>query len=163
MIDIRLAREHPEEFRRALARKGAAADLDGLLEVDALWRDLSAKVDELRSKTRPRGKPTEEERAVLVAVGQELRQAQIELEELERRRYELLSALPNPPDETCPDGYSDEDALELRKVGSPPTFGFEARDHLELSSLWGSAHDHGLSAPGFDLEHGAQISGARFA
>jgi seryl-tRNA synthetase len=163
MIDIRLAREHPDEFRRALARKGAAEDFDALLQIDALWRDLSGKVDELRSKTRPRGKPTEEERAVLVAVGHELRQAQGELEELEGRRNELLSGLPNPPDETCPDGFSDEDALELRKVGSPPTFAFEPRDHLELSSLWSPTHGHGLSGPGFDLEHGAQVAGARFA
>ena len=35
MIDIRLAREHPDEFRRALARKGAAAEFDELLQVDA--------------------------------------------------------------------------------------------------------------------------------
>ena len=161
MIDIRLAREHPEEFRRALARKGAAADFDALLEVDSSWRELSAKVDELRSRTRPRGKPTEQERAALVALGQELRQAQGELETLERRRAELLSALPNPPDDSAPDGFSDEDALELRRVGTLPRFSFEPRDHLELSSLWGTGR--GTSGPGFDLEHGAQVSGARFA
>ena len=67
MIDIRLAREHPDEFRRALARKGRGEAFDELLEVDARWRDLSTKVDELRNRTRPKGKPTEEERAALGA------------------------------------------------------------------------------------------------
>src|SRR5271166_5176094 len=163
MIDIRLAREHPDEFRRALARKGAAADFDAVLEVDAAWRELSAGVDELRARTRPRAKPTEEERAALVAVGRELRRAQEELEELEARRSELLAALPNPPDDTAPDGFSDEDALELRRVGEPPEFAFEPRDHVELSALFGAANADGIARPGFDLEHGAQVSGARFA
>jgi seryl-tRNA synthetase len=163
MIDIHLAREHPDQFRRALARKGAAAEFDDLLAVDALWRELSARVDELRARTRPKGKPTEDERAGLVAVGKQLREAQSELEELERRRSELLAALPNPPDDTVPDGSTDEDALELRRVGALPEFSFEPRDHLALSALWGPSGAEGISAPGFDLERGAQVSGARFA
>ena len=86
MIDIRLAREHPDEFRRALTRKGAAAEFDDLLAVDTQWRDLTTEVDELRRRTRPRGKPTEEERAALVVLGQELRRTETELEELDHRR-----------------------------------------------------------------------------
>jgi seryl-tRNA synthetase len=163
MIDIRLAREHPDEFRRALARKGAAAVFESLLAVDTLWRELSGKVDELRSRTRPRGKPTEEERGALVLVGQELRQAETELEELDRRRAELLGGLPNPPDDSAPDGYTDEDALELRRVGAPPQFSFKARDHVELSCASGSPGSDGPGRPGFDLERGARVAGARFA
>ena len=155
MIDIRLAREHPEEFRRALARKGAAADFDNLLAVDTLWRDLATKVDELRRRTRPRGKPTEEERAALVLLGQELGRTESELEELDQRRSELLAALPNLPEDSVPDGYSDEDALELRRVGVPPEFSFPPRDHVELAAISG--------LPGFDLERGARVAGARFA
>ncbi|MGD0439284.1 MAG: serine--tRNA ligase [Acidimicrobiales bacterium] len=163
MIDIRLAREHPEEFRRALARKGAAGDFENLLEVDGLWRELTTEVDELRRRTRPKGKPTEEERAALAVVSQELRRAESKLEELERRRSELLAALPNPPDDSAPDGYSDEDALELRKVGTPPQFSFAPRDHVELTSALGASGGDGPGRPGFDLERGARVSGARFA
>jgi seryl-tRNA synthetase len=163
MIDIRLAREHPEEFRRALARKGAAAEFDAFLELDGHWRELSAKVDELRSRTKPKGKPTQTEREGLVELARQLRVAQSELEELETTRSELLSALPNPPSEDIPDGFSDEDALELKRVGTLPSFAFEPRDHLELSAHWGSTGADGLASPGFDLEHGAKLSGARFA
>ncbi|MGA2530800.1 MAG: serine--tRNA ligase [Acidimicrobiales bacterium] len=163
MIDIRLARENPEQFRRALLRKGAAADFDALLELDSAWRELSAKVDELRARTRPRAKPTEDERTALVALGQELRECESELETIALKRAQLLSALPNPPDDSAPDGFSDEDALELRRVGKLPEFSFEPRDHLELSSHWGPKRAEDLQSPGFDLEHGAQVSGARFA
>ncbi|MGO9964987.1 MAG: serine--tRNA ligase [Acidimicrobiales bacterium] len=160
MIDIRLAREHPEEFRRALARKGAAGDFDDLLQVDGLWRELTTEVDELRRRTRPKGKPTEEERAALLLLSQQLRVAETRLEELEGRRSQLLGALPNPPDDSAPDGYSDEDALELRRVGTPAEFSFTPRDHVELTSALGP---DGLGRPGFDLERGARVSGARFA
>ncbi len=158
MIDIRLAREHPDEFRRALARKGAAEAFDDLLEVDTRWRDLSTKVGELRSRTRPKGKPTQEERAALALLGQELRAAETELDALERRRSDLLGALPNPPDATVPDGVTDDDAVELRRVGTPPEFPFPPRDHVELTQRSAG----GLDRPGFDLERGARVAGARF-
>ena len=157
MIDVRLAREQPEQFRRALGRKGAAEQFDSFLTVDASWRELSGRVDELRARTKLKGKPTEEQRAALVAVGEQLREAQAELDRLGAERAQLLGAIPNPPEESAPDGFSDEDALELRRVGEPPRFSFEPRDHLELSRL--SAPE----APGFDLERGANLSGARFA
>ncbi|MGD1012444.1 MAG: serine--tRNA ligase [Acidimicrobiales bacterium] len=159
MIDIRLAREHPEQFRRALARKGAGEDFESLLEVDARWRELTGEVDELRRRTRPKGKPTDEERAALVLVGTELAEAEAKLEGLTRRRADLLGSIPNPPDDSVPDGDTDEDALELRKVGMPPAFSFEPKDHVELSSMGAD----GPARPGFDLERGARLSGARFA
>jgi seryl-tRNA synthetase len=163
MIDIRLAREHPDEFRRTLARKGAGADFENLLTVDELWRDLTTEVDELRRRTRPKGKPTEEERVALVAVSEELRRAETRLEEIDRRRSDLLAALPNPPDDSVPDGCADEDALELRRVGTAPEFSFTPRDHVELSFTPGSFGGDGLGRPGFDLERGARVAGARFA
>ena len=163
MIDIRLAREHPDEFRHALARKGAEADFDSLLEVDGLWRELTTEVDELRRRTKPRGKPTEEERAALVLVGQELRAAETRLEELERRRLELLAAVPNPPDDSAPDGYSDEDALELRRVGAPAEFSFTPRDHVELTSASGSSGCRRPRASRFRPRTRGRVSGARFA
>ena len=163
MIDIRLAREHPDEFRRTLARKGAGADFENLLTVDELWRDLTTEVDELRRRTRPKGKPTEEERVALVAVSEELRRAETRLEELDRRRSDLLAALPNPPDDSVPDGFADEDALELRRVGTAPEFSFTPRDHVELSVTPGLLRWRWPARPGFDLERGARVAGARFA
>jgi len=162
MIDIRLAREHPAEFRRALARKGAVDDFDSFLLVDAQWKDLRTEVDELRAKIRPKGKPTEEERAVLLLLGEDLGRQEAELEELDRRRSELLAAIPNPPDDSAPDGFTDEDALELRKVGTPPAFAFPPRDHVELSATTASSGGR-QGRPGFDLERGARVAGARFA
>src|SRR5204862_1378805 len=66
---------------------------------------------------------------------------------------ELLDRVPNPPDEETPDGFTDEDAVEIRRVGEPPSFDFPARDHLALAEVYGW----------IDLERAAKVSGARFA
>jgi seryl-tRNA synthetase len=149
MIDIHLVREEPEALRRALARKGAADLLDDLVGVDASWRQLTATVDELRSRSRPKGRPTDEELTTLQAVKEQLRSAETDLADLEARRSALLMRIPNPPADDIPDGDSDDDAVEVRRVGDPPAFAFSLKDHVELG--------------GFDLDRGAKLSGSRFA
>jgi seryl-tRNA synthetase len=149
MIDIRLAREEPDALRRALARKGAAELFDELLRADSSWRTLTSQVDDLRSRTRPKGRPSPEELAMLQQVKEELRAAEAELAELDAKRSALLTRIPNPPAADIPDGSSDEDATEVRRGGTPPVFAFTARDHVELG--------------GFELDRGARLSGSRFA
>jgi seryl-tRNA synthetase len=148
MIDIRAARAETDAYRAALARKGAEQDFDALMEADRAWLALVPRVDELRAKTKLKGKPTPEQIEELKAVKAELQGAEEELAAAERRRVELLDRVPAPPDGSAPDGFTDDDAKELRRVGEPPTFPFEARDHLELARI--------------ETERGAKISGSRF-
>ena len=48
MIDAKAARNDPDTYRAALARKGAAEAFDAWLEADERWRELVPKVDDLR-------------------------------------------------------------------------------------------------------------------
>jgi seryl-tRNA synthetase len=148
MIDIRAARAEPDAYRAALERKGAAEDFDALMEADRAWLALVPRVDELRAKTKLKGKPTPEQLEELKAVKGELQQVEGDLAEAERRRAGLLDSVPAPPDASAPDGFSEEDAVELRRVGEPPAFSFEPRDHLELARI--------------DTERGSKVSGSRF-
>ncbi|HXV57537.1 MAG TPA: serine--tRNA ligase [Gaiellaceae bacterium] len=148
MIDIRAARANPDEYRAALARKGAADEFDALMEADRAWLALVPRADELRAKTKLKGKPTPEQLEELKGVKAELQRVEDELAEAERRRAELLDSVPAPPDPSAPDGFTDEDAEELRRVGEPPQLPFEPRDHLELARI--------------DTERGAKVSGSRF-
>ena len=148
MIDIRAARAEPDAYRAALARKGAAEDFDALMEADRAWLALVPQVDELRAKTKLKGKPTPEQIEELKGVKAELQRVEEELAAAEQRRAELLDRVPSPPDPSAPDGFTDEDAVELRRVGEPPAFDFEPRDHLELARI--------------DTERGAKVSGSRF-
>ncbi len=150
MIDIRLARERPGQLRDALARKGAGELLDGLMAEDAVdGRELTAAVDDLRARTRPKGKPSPEELISLQELKDRLKRAESELAEVSERRAELLDKVPNPPFDDVPDGSSDDDAVEVRRVGEPPRLDFAIRDHTELG--------------GFDLDRGARVAGSRFA
>jgi seryl-tRNA synthetase len=149
MIDIRAARADPDTWRTALARKGAAEDFDALLEADRERRALLPRIEELRARQKLKGKPTAEQLEELKSVKAELQTLEAELEQVEARFEELLAIVPNPPDPTAPDGFTEEDALELKRVGEPRELGFEPRDHLELGQI--------------DMERGAKVSGARFA
>jgi len=147
MIDLRAARNDPDRYRTALARKGAAEAFDALLEADARWRELVPRIDDLRSRTKLKGKPSPEQLAELQGVKEELRAAEEELAEAEAARDEALALVPNPPHESAPDGVSDEDAEELRRVGEPKTPA-ETRAHTEIGR--------------FDMERAARLSGSRF-
>ena len=153
MIDLRAARADPEGFRAALARKGAAAAFDELLAADERWRELETQASDLRSQTKTKGKPTPEQLEQLRGLKAELQRVEAEHEEAAQARQELLDRVPNPPDPSVPDGFTEEDAIELRRVGEPPSFSFEPRDHLDLAA------EHGW----IDLERAARVSGARFA
>jgi seryl-tRNA synthetase len=149
MIDIRAARADPDAWRAALARKGAAEAFDELLEADRQRRALLPRIEELRGQQKLKGKPTPEQLEELKRVKTELQELEAELERVEGRFHELLTAVPNPPDPTAPDGTTDEDAEEVKRVGEPHELDFEPRDHLELGEI--------------DMERAAKVSGARFA
>ena len=147
MIDLRAARADPEPVRAALARKGAAEAFERLLEADERWRALVPRVDELRAKTKLKGRPTPEELEQLQAVKGELKIAEDELAAAEAERDALALRVPNPPHDDVPDGATDDDAREVRRTGEPPVLD-EPRDHLELGR--------------FEMERAARMSGARF-
>ena len=78
MIDLKAARQDPDTFRTALSRRGASADFDALLEVDARWREATDRVGSLRAaaKQRPKGKPTPEQVEQFKQEKEELRAAE---------------------------------------------------------------------------------------
>src|SRR5207302_9195749 len=100
-----------------------------------------------------KGKPTAEQLAELEQVKVELQRLEEELGVAEARRKDLLDRIPNPPAEDTPDGFTDEDAVEIRRVGEPPSFDFPVKDHLDLAQAFGW----------IDTERAAKVSGSRFA
>ncbi len=146
MIDLKAARSEPERFREALARKGAGDTFDELLDADRSWLELVPKVDELRGRTKLKGKPTEEQLEELRRIKDELRATEEQLASAEARRDELLARVPNPPHPDAPAGESEEDAAELKRWGEPTADG--AAEHTEIGR--------------FDMERAARVSGARF-
>jgi seryl-tRNA synthetase len=152
VIDLKAARAAPEEMRAALERKGAGELFDELVAADRAVLEVQPRVEELRAARKLKGKPTPEQLAELERLKGELQGLEDQLGEAEARRQEILDRVPNPPDVSAPDGFTDEDAVEIRRWGEPPSFDFPVRDHLDLGQALGW----------IDPERAAKVSGTRF-
>ena len=162
MLDLKLVRDDPEGAKAALAKRGpgVADQVDRLLEAAAVRRRLVTEVDGLRAEQKRRGREvakaaSAEARQRLLAGLKELSarldEAEARLRAAEAALAELQARMPNLPDPATPAG-GEEDAVELRRVGSPGEFDFAVRDHLELGELLGA----------IDTVRAAKVSGARF-
>jgi seryl-tRNA synthetase len=147
VIDLRAARNDPDGFRAALARKGAADAFDQLLAADARWRELVPRVDDLRARQKLDGRPTPEQIDELKRIKDELRAAEDELAAAEAERDQLALRVPNPPHASVPDGDTEDDVAEIRRVGEQPELE-HPREHTEIGR--------------FEMERAARISGSRF-
>jgi seryl-tRNA synthetase len=155
VIDLKAARQEPDRYRAALARRGAAKDFDALLAADARWREHTERAETLRAaqKRSSRGKPSPDQLAELRQLAAEFAAATEEQAHAARERDELLARIPNLPDPAAADGMDEDDAQVIRTWGEPPRFSFPPRDHLELGSPRGW----------IDMARGARLSGSRFA
>ncbi|MCB0861762.1 MAG: serine--tRNA ligase [Solirubrobacterales bacterium] len=161
MLDLKLIRSEPERIKAALERRGAAARVDEILDLDERRRRLLPEIESARSQRKQESekigalkKAGEDATEQMEAVRQlkvKLEEMEAELETVETSLTEVAATLPNLPDPTSPDGYTDEDAELVREVGEIPDFGFEPKDHVQLAG------------DGIELEAAAKVSGARFA
>jgi seryl-tRNA synthetase len=160
MLDIKAIREDPERFRAGLARRDLAGAVDEILAADERRRALTAKVEELRaeqnkaSKTIGRAEGDEKQRLIdeVARVSAELKQLEPQLDEANEALTSLLATTPNIPHESAPDGFTDEDAVEVRRHLEPPSFDFEPKDHVELGTALGV----------LDVDRAVRASGSRF-
>ncbi|HEX4482147.1 MAG TPA: serine--tRNA ligase [Solirubrobacteraceae bacterium] len=160
MLDLKRIREDPDGVRAALARRGdgPAAAIDELLSADTQWRAATSAAETLRAEqktrseefgaARSRGEDAPELRAAMQQLSAQVKQHAEQAASAKQRLDELVSRLPNLPDPTAADGPEDE---LVKTVGEPPTLSFAPRDHLELAGQM------------IDMDHGAKLSGARFA
>ena len=163
MLDLKRIRDDPEAIKAALARRGAADAVDGLLALDERRRELLPRVEggrarqneasEAIAEAKREGRGAEAEIAEMRELAAEIKRLEGELAEVERERDELALTLPNLPDPDAPEGETEDDAEVLREVGERPAFDFQVRDHLELGERWGL----------IDMERAARASGSRFA
>ena len=164
MLDLKLIRSDPERVKTALARRGAADGVDELLALDARRRTLLPEIENAQAERKNalradrRGQAARRGRPRRWSGG-----SRPEGDDRDRRRRaergrgrtatEIALTLPNLPDPTPRTVSTEEDAVTLRKVGEPPSFDFEPRDHLEIGTALGL----------IDMEAGARVSGTRFA
>jgi seryl-tRNA synthetase len=163
MLDLKLIRSDPERVKAALARRGAAEQVDELLALDARRRELLPRIEGAQAErktiskqigeAKQRGEEATEQMTAVAELKQAIESGKAELEQVDADLQRVATALPNLPDPDAPEGMTEEDAVVLREEGERPSFDFEPRDHLEIGSALGL----------IDMEAGARVSGSRFA
>ncbi|WEV57673.1 serine--tRNA ligase [Ligilactobacillus acidipiscis] len=163
MLDVKMIRQDPDEFKRRLETRGVAPEeIDALLAEDKKRRELLSQTEQLKSQRNDvsgqiaLAKRNKEDASDAIAKMRQVGQKIKELDEQANHAVEVVNdmaaRLPNLPNETIPVGPDESANVELRKVGTPREFAFEPKAHWDL----------GEELDILDFERGAKVSGARF-
>ncbi|MBM3268828.1 MAG: serine--tRNA ligase [Candidatus Sericytochromatia bacterium] len=169
MLDIKQIRANPDLVRKALQdRQDDPAKVDRLLELDAEYRKIQMRVDQLRQIRNEKskqigaikaGKAEGDADAVKAEVEQfaaELKDLEIQLAGIENQRTDpatgLIYQIPNVPDPSVPVGADETHNVEVRKWGDVPDLAFTPLPHEELGERLGI----------LDMERAAKLAGSRF-
>ncbi len=163
MLDPKLLRNQPEAVRQNLERRGFVFDVDAYLALEENRKGVQIRAEELRNKRNVKSKSIGQAKAVgddaqallaeVQSLGDDLKAADSDLDTVQSSLRDLQLGLPNMLDESVPPGRDESDNLELRTWGTPASFSFEVRDHVDLGA------DLGL----LDFEAAAAMTGARFS
>jgi seryl-tRNA synthetase len=162
MLDPAYLRENIEAARDRLAQRGFSLDvetfrrLDGerkkiILEVERL-RQLSKKGSEEVAKLAREKADVTEKRNEMKALSQQIKDKEEALRAIEDKVFQFVSTIPNLPDPAVPVGLTEDQNVELRRVGEVPRFDFEPKAHWDLCPPLGV----------LDLERATKITGSRF-
>ena len=118
-------------------------------ELQAQRNQLSKQVGMLMSRGDKDG--AEAIKAQVAAGKAELEQSAARLEQIQAELLTMLVAVPNLPHASVPVGADEAGNVEVRRWGTPSTFAFEVKDHVDVGTPLG-----------LDFEMGAKLSGSRF-
>ena len=162
MLDPQLLRSDLEAVRQRLATRGYELDSVQFQNLERERKAVQVHTQELQSQrnqfskqigvAKAKGEDATPIMAAVREIGDTLKAAEGKLEDIQQRMQELLSGIPNLAHESVPVGKSETDNQEIRRVGTPRQFEFEAKDHVDVGE--------GLTL--LDFAAATKISGARF-
>ena len=164
MLDIQLLRNDIQTTAQRLAQRGFVLDTERFGELEGRRKQLQIRSEELQAQRNSlskqigvlmgQGKKDEAEatKAQVAQLKTDLENIESELPQVQAALDDLLLRIPNLPHESVPVGKDETENVEVRKVGTPRTFDFDIKDHVDLGA-----------ALGLDFEKAAELSGARFS
>lgn len=163
MLDPVLLRTQPAELAQRLREtRGFDLDVSRIAELEAARKQLQKRTEELqnlrntRSKAIGQAKAKGEDVSALMAevagFGDELKASEVKLDEIRSEIEAIALGIPNLPHASVPVGKDESDNVEQHRWGTPRTFDFPVKDHVELGAR------HGW----LDADTAAKLSGARF-
>jgi len=162
MLDPKLIRNELGYVADQLARRGFKLDVAAISALEDERKAIQVETQQLQNERNKSSKAIgqakakgEDAQPLLDAVanlGDKLKATEERLEQIQNQLNDILLGIPNIPQVDVPDGKDENDNLEVRRWGEPPTFDFEVKDHVDLGD--------GLGYVNFDTA--AKITGSRF-
>lgn len=160
MLDIKFILENKEKVENGLKKKGFEGidvlELISLhLEINKLKTSSQALSEEKNRLSGMIKNAAAEDRGAIIEesreIGERLKTEQAELAKFQDAFDDMMLRMPNIPSEDAPVGKDDSENVVIRKIGTPKTFTFPVRDHVELMEIndWSEA------------ERVAKVSGSR--
>lgn len=161
MLDIQALRSDLDGVVSQLARRGFAFDAEKFTALEAERKTVQTRTQDLQAKrnnvskqigmAKAKGEDVSAIMAEVAGLGDQLKADEARLGELQADLQNLLLNIPNLPHATVPEGASEADNVEVRRIGTPRTFDFAVKDHADVGTPLG-----------LDFDTGAKLSGARF-
>ena len=157
MIDLNALREQTEKIIASIKRKDPDFEIEKLVSLDKLVRQLKIEIETLRNQKNELSKLghssiTQEIKDQSKNISNNLKNKESELENIEREFRNLYLMCPNVPFEDVPNGNKESNKV-VKEVGSKPEFKFEPKNHVELGKKLGW----------FDFEAASVMTGSNFA
>ena len=164
MHDIRMIRETPDAFDKAVGRRGLSRMSSEILAVDEARRACILAAETAQAEVNKASKDAGAAKAkgdeaeftrlrdLVAARKAEIARLQDEAKADDERLKSLLEAIPNLPYDDVPDGADESGNVEIRRHGAARNFAFQPVEHFDIPAAKG----------GMDFEAGAKLSGARF-
>ena len=161
MLDIQALRNDLDGVVGLLKKRGFEFDSASFSALEQERKTVQTRTQDLQAKrnnaskqigfAKSKGEDVSAIMAEVAGLADQLKADETRLAELQTQLQNLLLNVPNLPHTTVPEGKSETDNVEVRKVGMPRTFDFEIKDHTDVG------------APlGLDFDTGIKLSGARF-
>ena len=161
MLDIQTLRNDLDNVVTQLKRRKFDFDTTTFTTLEAERKSVQTRTQKLQAKRNSTSKQIgiakskgEDASAILnevAGLGEQLKADEARLAEIQTELQAMLLNVPNIPHESVPVGLSEEENVEVRKVGTPRSFEFEIKDHTDVGTPLG-----------LDFDMGAKLSGARF-
>ncbi len=163
MLDIQLLRNNIDAVAQRLATRGYALDTATFQKLENERKTLQTRTQDLQASRnslskqigmlKGKGEDASTVMAEVAAMKSELEANEVRLGELLKEFDAFVATIPNVPQESVPVGRSEADNVEVHRWGTPRSFDFPVKDHVDLGESLGQ----------LDFATAAKIAGARFS
>ncbi|MCA3192996.1 MULTISPECIES: serine--tRNA ligase [unclassified Cupriavidus] len=162
MLDIQLFRKDIDAVAQRLATRGYRLDVATFQALEAERKQLQTQTEDLQARRntlskqigmlKGKGEDASAPMAEVAGIGDTLKASAERLAQIQSQLNDAMMSIPNLPHDSVPVGKDETENVEVRRVGTPRTFDFEVKDHVDVGARLG-----------LDFETASKVTGSRFS